>query len=177
MTALKNKGFSLIELIVGIAIISVISLSLLTTIIHINNLISKKSKEHYIKSETALIYKEIATLFSTRNIESITNDGSKYKIVFSKPTSYNSESIIKTMYEMCLDNNNFYIGDKEFKSNKYFKYTGLEIEKNISSTDSNYYYITFTLIYKFQGKEEMIRIHYLNDPVDSFVNIRENKYG
>ena len=174
MIKLNNKGVLLVELLVSIGFIMIICVLILSTTINYSQLLNEKLQLKKFNEEKAIIYKDIATSFSTKIIKQINYNNNKYNITYIKPTITSNDKI-ESQSVISLDNNTLYIDNQKFESNDYYEYTDLKIIKMKSNTNNDYY-IKLIIEYNYLGEEKEMSIYYVNDPIENLNGIGEKIY-
>lgn len=168
---MKKNGFLLIELIISIAFIMIICIAVFSVAIHINSLTNKKISDDTYNKDLALIYKEIAYVFSTKNISSISYEEYTVDEIKGKYINVSYDDGNKPL-EIDFYNNILIIDGQKFESSKSIKYTDISIQKVMSSTNENYSYITLTIHYNTPSIEDgKAKLYYVNNPVTTIYDI------
>lgn len=158
----NNKGFTLIEVCVSIAITSIISLLLISITISMNTTLSEGIKSKEVKEDKTIIYQELAKNFSIYSITSVDeyeeNNCKGYKINYYKEsfeTSFNTTNIV------CVNKDDGYllIDNQKFNNSSSIKYSSVTYEKKVVG-DKN---CQILKIY-YNNDNDSMNFYYTSDP-------------
>ncbi len=163
MNQLKNtKGFTIVELCVSIAITAVISIMIISLTINMNLTLAQNIKYKQFNEEKIILYKELATNFSTHNITKIEQIENGFSINYSKYSLYENIDIVKTN-NIYIDNGNLFIDNQKFNKTNYIEYTGIKIKKIVIPSNHNNFYLILSIEGKQDTNSFSLDIYYLND--------------
>lgn len=160
---LKNKrGFTLVELCISIVITTIISIMVISLTLNMNSTLSQNIKHKKFKEEKIILYKELATNFSTYNITKIETIENCFSINYSKYSLYENIDIAKTN-KISIEDGSLVLDNQKFNKTSYIEYTDLKLKKAVIPSNHNRYYLILSIEGKQDSEPFSLDIYYLND--------------
>ena len=153
---MKKNGFILVELIVSITFVSIVSLIIINTVIHMTSMLSDTIQYRNEFEDKTTIHNILSVKFATQNIKSISSIANGYAFSFK-----NTETKVYNDISVKLESGTLYVDGQPFESNEYIEYKNLSLTEY--KLDGEKKYLKLTIKTLVNDEDSDINIYYLND--------------